>query len=290
MALTMLHYYFLKQSIEKIPGNIKNNLEYDNDLLFNLSTFNDLGVFYKLFNPVRKDKYRLNELLESEKFYEFILECLHICKRANDYRQFLFIHAMTAHFILQRHVDQYLSVRLSKSLRYDAACNMIDYYYAMAEDNLDLTKTALTDYFPGGFVYYDYMESLIHKPFIKVFSFFCTKSYFTHSMKMKKNFYAHFNRSKTRVKLVFYKLYDILLNHRGKPKASLYLYTSKVDTSLFNLRKKPYLIGETTYTYSLEDIIANALAETKEITDAMVQFISYDNDKPLKKILKIKEI
>ncbi len=286
MALGMLHYYFLKQVIEKLPYNIKNNLEYDNDLLFNLATFNDLGLFYKIFNPIKKDKYRLNEKLESDKFNDFILECIYICKKNNNYQQLLFIYAMISHNILHRHISEYLSIRLSKKLRFDTACNMIDYYYTKANDNIDLTKVALTDYFPNGFIYHDFMEDLIHKPFIKVFSFFCTDSYFNHAMKMKKCFYSHFNRSKTRIKLIPYKLYDIIFNHRGKPKASLYLYTSKVDTSLFNLRKKPYLIGENTYTYSLEDVINNALNETKRWIDAIHQFISYDNDKLLKKAIQ----
>lgn len=289
MALCMLHYYFLKQTIEKIPAHIKDNLEYDNSLLFNLATFNDLGIFYKLFNPLKKDKYKLNDKLDSEKFDEFILECIQICKTKNDYAQLLFIYAMISHTVLIKHINPFLSTRLTKKIRYDTACNMIDYYYTKANDSIDLCKTALTDYFPTGFIYHDFMDRLIHKPFIKVYGFMCSNEYFTHAMSRKYFYYAYCNRSKTKMKLIAYKLYDLLFNHRGKPKASCYLYSSKVNTSLFNLGKKPYLIGDNTYTYTLDEVIQNAASEAKEYIDAVNAYISYDNDKYLKKILHIEK-
>ncbi len=289
MALSMLHYYFLKRIVDNTPTPIKEKLEYDNDLIFNLSTFNDLGMFYKLFHPVKKDKYKLNEKLSSEQFKDFILECLFICKKNNDNQQLLFIYAMICHNILKENIDTFLSARLTKKLKYDIACNMIDFYYAKAYDKLDLTKIPLTAFFPNGFTYYEFMEELIHNPFIKIFSFFCTKQYFSHAMKRKKFYYSYCNRSRTKIKLIFYKFYDWIFNHRGKPKASHYLYTKKVNTTLFNLRNKPYLIGEETYTYSLENVIDNAYNLAKDNLEVINQYIFYDNDKPLKKFYKIEK-
>lgn len=287
MVLCMTHYYFLKKLIDKLPASIHNNMEYDNDLLFNCATFTDAGIFYKIFNPIKKDKYQLNNKLKSDKFDEFILECLYICKNNNNYKQLLLIYALIAHNILEEHISKFLSVRVTRKLKYPQICNMIDFYYSKANDNIDLTKQRLTEIFPNGFTYHDFIENLINKPFIKVFSTFCTKSYYKKSLRRKDFFYTYFTRSKTKLKLIPYTIYDFLFNHRGKPKARYYLYSSKVDTSIFNLTNKPYLIGDETYNYSLDDVINNALEEAKEYVDAINLYISYDNDKQLKKIFNI---
>lgn len=287
MTYSMLSYYFLKQVLDVQPNRIKEKLEYDKDLLFNLSTFNDLGSFYRLFQPLKKDKYKLHEMLQTDTFHEFIYECILICKKNNDYNQLLFIYAMVSSYVLKNHILPYLSVRLSKKLTYTKACTMIDYYYASSRDSLNLTKLSLSDYFPTAFTYYDWMEELIHKPFIKTFKFFCTKPYFMKCYKKKRFYFTYCTRSKTKLKLIPFKLYDWILNHRGQPKASHYIYTSKISTSLFNLNKKPYLVGEETYNYCFDDIISNALSETKQYTDAINLFISFDQEKPLLRMLHI---
>ena len=44
MALCMLNYYIFKDSLESLDKQVIEKMEYDYDLLFNLSTFNDLGL------------------------------------------------------------------------------------------------------------------------------------------------------------------------------------------------------------------------------------------------------
>lgn len=278
MPLAMTQYYFLKDIINSLPLNVKNNLKYNNSLLFNVATFNDCGIFYKLFNPIRKDKYKINDKIHSQLFNDFIIECSYQCKKNDNYKQLLFLYGIITNHILKENIDKYLSIRLNKKLTYDKACNIIDCYYAKLNDNLDLTKVSITDYFKDGFKYTDYMESMIHNPCIKVFSFFCTKTYFSHSLKIKKLYYKYFTRSKTKIKLFPYKIYDLIFNHRGKPKATSYIYTKKIDANLFNFNKKPYLINDITYNNSLDDVINDAKGQALEIIKSLNSYIFYDKD------------
>lgn len=287
MSLNMLHYYFIKKIMNNVPKNIISNFSYTNDLLFDLSTFNDLGIYYKIFNPIKKDKYKIYDKLQSDKFNDFIIECIAICKKNNDYNQLLAIYSMISHNILQNHVDTFLSVRLSRRMKYDKACNMIDSYYAKINDSINLYKTDLTEYFLNGFKYYDFLDDLIHNPLIKHFSFFCSKEYFSKSTKRKYIMFKYFKRSNTKIKLIFYKLYDLIFNHRGKPKASLYLYPKRLNTTIFNVTKKPYLIGDETFNYSLDEVIDNALNEAMEHINALNTYLFFDNDKNLKKLYKL---
>ena len=190
----------------------------------------------------------------------------------------LFLYGIITNHILKENIDKYLSIRLNKKLTYDKACNIIDCYYAKLNDNLDLTKVSITDYFKDGFKYTDYMENMIHNPCIKVFSFFCTKTYFSHSLKIKKLYYKYFTRSKTKIKLFPYKIYDLIFNHRGKPKATSYIYTKKIDANLFNFNKKPYLINDITYNNSLDDVINDAKGQALEIIKSLNSYIFYDKD------------
>lgn len=278
MPLAMTQYYFLKDIINSLPLNVKNNLKYNNSLLFNVATFNDCGIFYKLFNPIKKDKYKINDKINSQLFNDFIIECSYQCKKNDNYKQLLFLYGIITNHILKENIDKYLSIRLNKKLTYDKACNIIDCYYAKLNDNLDLTKVAITDYFKDGFKYTDYMENMIHNPCIKVFSFFCTKTYFSHSLKIKKLYYKYFTRSKTKIKLFPYKIYDLIFNHRGKPKATSYIYTKKIDANLFNFNKKPYLINDITYNNSLDDVINDAKGQALEIIKSLNSYIFYDKD------------
>lgn len=287
MSLNMLHYYFVKKIMNNVPKNIISNFSYTNDLLFDLSTFNDLGIYYKIFNPFKKDKYKIYDKLQSDKFNDFIIECIAICKKNNNYNQLLAIYSMISHNILQKHVNTFLSTRLTRRLKYDKACNIIDSYYAKINDSINLYKVDLTEYFLNGFKYYDFLDDLIHNPLIKHFSFFCSKEYFEKSMKRKYFMFKYFKRSKTKLKLIPYKLYDLLFNHRGKPKASLYLYPKRLNTTIFNVTKKPYLIGEDTFNYSLDDVIENALNEAMQYVNALNGYLFFENDKALKKIFNL---
>jgi len=287
MILNMTHYYFFKKLVESIPTHLHDNMEYDNDLLFNLSTFNNVGTFYMLFNPIKIDKYKFDDNLKSNKFNSFIMECLYICKKKNDHMQLLFIYAMVAHNILEQKINDYLVPKIEKKRSYSKMCNMIEFYYAMANDNINLTKINLTKYFPNGFIYHDFMDKLITNPFIKVFGAFCTKQYYTKAYNRKKLYFNFFTRSKTKLKLIPYLLYDLIFNHRGKPKAKNYLYSNKVDTSILNLTNMPYLVGDETFTYSFEDILNQALEEAIEYMEAINSYVINDNPKPIKKLFKI---
>ena len=131
------------------------------------------------------------------------------------------------------------------------------------------------------------MESMIHNPCIKVFSFFCSETYFSHSLKCKKIYYKFFTRSKTKIKLLPYKIYDLIFNHLGKPKASNYIYTKKVDSNIFNFNQKPYIINETTYNYSLDDVIKNSKVEALDIIKSLNSYIFNDKDDFKNELIKL---
>lgn len=287
MALCMLNYYIFKDSLESLDKQVIEKMEYDDDLLFNLSTFNDLGLFFKLFNPFKKDKYQIYKKIYNNDFYKFILECIGIAKANNNYQQLLFIYAMCSSFILKKNFDSFIKDKLSRRLSYDKACNMIDYYYAMSKDNLDLTKIKLSKHFKNSFIYHNYMEDLIHNPLIKIYKFFCSKRYFTHSMVMKGYYYSSCTTSKFKLKYIPYFIYDILFNHLGKPKACSYIYNKRIKTSILNLAKKEYVVDDIVYNYSIEDIYNNSLNEIKAWYKAINQFIFFSDEKAIRKIFNI---
>lgn len=287
MALCMLNYYIFKDSLEYIDKQIMDKIKYDDDLLFNLSTFNDLGLFFKLFNPFKKDKYQIYKKIYNENFYSFILECIYNAKTNNNYQQLLFIYAMCSSYILKKNFDSFIKNKLNRGLTYDKACNMIDYYYAMAKDKIDLSKVKLSKLFKNSFIYHNFMDNLIHNPLIKTYKFFCSKRYFTHSMVMKGYYYSSCTTSKFKLKYIPYFLYDVFLNHLGKPKACSYIYTKRINTSILNLAKKEYIVDNISYNYSIEDIYNNTLNEIKDWYKAINQFIFFSDEKEIRKIFNI---
>ncbi|HIT43461.1 TPA: hypothetical protein IAA91_01290 [Candidatus Avacholeplasma faecigallinarum] len=286
--ITMLNYYFFKRCLESLPNHIKNNLEYDNDLLFNLSTFLDLGYYYKLFNPIKKDKYKLNIILKSDdRIFDFVLECLYICKKKNDYQGLLLIYAILSNKILSDYITPYINLYVDKKNSYQKLSNMIDYYYTKAIDKIDLTKISIASIFKCDFIYHDFIEQTIHNPLIKVYKFFCSKPYFTRALKRKEFYFTYCTLSTTKIKKLGFLLFDLIINHFKKPKFNQFIYSNKVNTTIFNLGKKPYLIGEETYNYNFDELLDQALKKTNTYIDAINQYIQYDNDKQLKKLWNI---
>ena len=105
-------------------------------------------------------------------------------------------------------------------------------YYTQIIDEIDLTKTSIYKLFPNSFYYTKEMNDLISHPMIKIYSFLEPNNYFTKAMKKKKSYYK-----KRR-------------------------YLKFMDLEFLNLDKKPYIIGDQTYSYSLNEVIELARKNT----------------------------
>lgn len=288
MQGAMLHYYLFKKLANQFPSKLIDNVKITDDLLFNLSTFNDLGLFFKQFNIYKKDKYRLDLKLQDEKKFKlFITECVYTCKYNDNFYQLLFLDAIVTHSILAKHIEEYLSSRVSFKLSYQRALSMLDNFYTTVNDLSNLSKKSIYSLFPNSFEYYSWMNDLISKPIIKTYSCFSCETYYKHSMKMKK-FYYRFC-SKGIIGNIFNTFFDIFVSHRGKKKLLKAMYRKKIDTSLLNSEKKPYLVLDKSYSYSFDEILDNAYNEAKAYTDAIHQYMFYNNSKPLKNHLPIDE-
>ena len=227
MSLTMLYYYNLKEIIKKLPPNVSQTMDLSDDNVFNYATFSDLGSFYRpgLF---RKDKYRLDIKLKDENFYNFIYETLVKFMKMANANELLLIYAMIAHHILEDEIQKYLSSRITVKDTYKRLTARIDRYYTKIFDDVDLSKKSIYSMFPNGFTYTKEMNEVISHPFIKIYSFLNTNNYFTNAMKAKKRHYKH------------------------------KLYPKRLNLEVLNLDNKPWLFGEETYNYSLNEVILNA--------------------------------
>ena len=285
--ITMLYYYNLKNIIEKLPDNAKRSLDLSDDAIFNAATFPDLGRFYTQ-NLIKKDKYQINVKIEEDKFFDFLFEITQTFKKEVNPEQLLFIYGFINHYYLKNNLEKYLSVRVDKKNNFDSLTNMLDYYFTKIIDSYDLSKNTIYQKFPNSFNYTESMDDLIHNPLIKIFSFFGSKEYFEKAMKHKKHYYKVLSK-KNYLRIIPFTLYDLIFNHRGKPKAKNYVYKNKVNTKILNLQNKPYLIDEETYNYSIKDIIDISLKEALETIKKINNFFFYNDDKEYRKLFNIEK-
>ena len=252
----MLYYYNLQEIIKQLPKNITQSMNLSNDNVFNYATFNDLGNFYKpgLF---RKDKYKLAIKLQDEHFYDFINEAIIKFSKTANPDQLLLIYAMLAHYILEEEIQKYLSARISKIEPYILLTKKIDKYYTQINDDINLSKTKIYNLFPRSFVYKKEMNDLISHPMIKVYSFLESNNYFLRAMKKKKSYYKRC------------------------------WFPKVMDLEFLNLEKKPYIIGEQTYTYSLDEIIESARKKTLKQISIINEHIFDKKDEKYNELFKI---
>ena len=132
------------------------------------------------------------------------------------------------------------------------------------------------------------MDDLVKNPLIKVFSFFGSNEYFTKAMSHKIKYYRSFTK-RNKLKLIPFKIYDIIFNHRGKPKAKHYHYKNKVDTTILNFQNKPYLVGDDTFSYNIKEILEIALKESLEEIKIVNAFFFNNDEKEYRKLFNIEK-
>ncbi len=287
MMITMLYYYNLKKIIDKMPSHVTKSMDLSDDSFFNAATFSDLGRFYTQ-NLIKKDKYSIHKKIEGDHFKEFLFECTQTFKKDINPEQLLFIYGFINHYFLNNQIQAFLSSKVNKKVSFDYLTNMLDYYFTKVNDSYDLSKNTLYQKFPNGFQYTESMDDLVRNPLIKVFSFFGSKEYFTKAMIHKKRYYRSFAK-RSILKYIPFKIYDIIFNHRGKPKAKFYHYSNKVDTKILNLQNKPYLVGDETFTYNIKEVLDLALKEALDMIKIINSFLFNNDEKEYRKLFNIEK-
>ncbi len=224
MKAPYLHYTFFKKVTLNIESMIKKEIEYDDNLIFNLANFNNIGYFYSLKSF--KDKYQFTDKL-NEKFDEFIVECLLNIEKHNNYNQLFFLYSLVASNTLEKYLNKYLESIENDKLNDEEIYKMIDFSIS-SKDNIDISKNNLYKIFKNSFEYYDYMDELIHNPCIKLFRFMASTNYFKRCYKNKKKYYKSFMKTNLRypIHLLVSKMF------RSKKRTKDMLYNDPRDTDI----------------------------------------------------------
>lgn len=275
----MINYYFLKDVIKHIPSEIECELIYDDSLLFNFANFLNVPKFYCLYNLFKKDKYDLNKKFE-EDFNTFFLECAIYLHQLNDYKRLFFLYSILAINNFKKRLNPYLEKVKDKNDSFEKCYNMLDTYLANKEQ-IDLTTTPLYELFNNAFIYYDYVEDLIHIPLLRAYKFMGSSGYFKKSYKR----FRHFAKKNTtgKYKKGFYNLFDHMFG-KNKQKKKYFLYTKDMNMNLLNLKddESKELSQET-----FNDVWEISLKTTLEDITALNDYLFAKNEKNFRKRFNI---
>lgn len=228
MNAPYFHYSFFKKVTEGIPYYIKKEIEYDDDLIFNLSGFNDIGNYYSLKSF--KDKYNFTNLL-NEKFDEFIVECLIKLSKENNYQTLYFVYALISNHILDKYLNEYVDSVKGNNLRKEKLLKMIDFSIA-SKENTDIKNNNLYKKFKNSFTYHKYMDNLIHEPCIATFKFLASTEYFKKCYKKKKKYFKTF--TKFNYKYPYHKFISILFRSKKNIKDFIMKDKRNIDLILIS--------------------------------------------------------
>ena len=279
----MLHYYFFKDLVDNLDKQIKENLEYDDSLLFNLANFNSTPSFYKLFNLLKDDKYAIQDYFDKDSFNSIIIESAINLQKNNNYNQLLFLYGMISHKILNDYLYPYINALKPNITSFNTALNMLDFYYAKRNE-FDVTKESIYIKFNTSFKYYDYMDELIRFPMVKVCKLMSSNTYFTKCYKRKKKFYKRFAIVKYRS---FWLRFTSLFYLKNGIKPKDFPYKKNIDSSLLNMKRVEYKIGDQIYNDNLDEIINKALKESLSIIKAINSYLFENNESKFRKIYNI---
>lgn len=287
MANPFSNYYFLKDLLSQIP---EENLpkQPDNHLLFKYALFPTVGEFYALLHPLKKDHFSLHEQLLAYRTPIFIYECLEQSAEKDSPEQRFFAYTIALSHFFYTKLDEYLNCfSYKKKKRIDVEKN-IDTYFFMKNEKMPITQVNLGDYFFDSFAMTDEEMELIHLPMIKAYGFFCSDSYFNHAYLQAHRYYSSYVRSKSGIKRIPYFFYDLLLNHRkGKRKASTFLYSRKIDTTVLNLQKKTYSNQNASTKDTLDEFYDKTLKDAKKLISLLNKYFSTGNSQPIVKYYHI---
>ena len=282
----MLEYYFFKEALSRLDEIKKKDFILNDSTIFNYATFLDIGKYYR-YNSLKKDKIKLEEKLDNlEEFPKFLTECLIEVNIHYSSEKLMLLYAMASSYILKIRIYPYLRTKVNETQSLDEILKMIDYIYTKKLDSWELNKIKLTKKFPDGFIYILDMYEAIHYPLIKIYKVFVNENYFKKCYKKKKKFYSFFTSSLYIIKLPYLKIMGLRLKNKRK-KLTSYFYSNKIDTTILNKGKASYKIDNKEYKYTLDEQIELALKEATNLNEAIYDYVLFNKDKEIRKILKI---
>lgn len=278
----MTRYYIFKKICNKLPQDLLSNMNIEDEKLLNLADFLSTPFFYK--RNIKKDKYKIYETLNGDKFYDFFTEVLISSSKYFSYDVLLLCYALITYRLENEYLIPYINELKADSTDVDEALNMLDYYFAKKIDNMDLKKTNLALKYPDAFTYLNFIDKIIHHPIIKTCSLFETKNYFIRAYKKKTHFYNYYTKSS----LGFTKLYAFIYKKLSKNKTINHsFYIDVMDTALLNMPKKSFTINNKTYNYNLDELINHIMKASFEYYNAINDYLIFGKDKKIKKLLNI---
>lgn len=286
MEGAMLEYYFFKEALARLNDSEKKDFISNDSTIFNYATFLDIGKYYR-YNSLKKDKIKLIEKLDNiDDFPKFLTECLIEVNIHFLPEKLMLLYAMSSFYILKLRIYPYLKTKVDADESLDEILKMLDYSLSKKFDSWELNKIKITKKFPDGFCYNPNMYQVIHYPLIKIYKLFISENYFKKCYKKKKRFYSFYNSSFYIFKLPYLKLIGMRLKNKRKNLTS-YFYSNKIDTTILNKGRKPYSINNKEYKYTLDEQIELALREATNLNRAIYQYVMFNKDKDIRKLLKI---
>lgn len=264
MNALYLHYAFFKRVTEGLDDYIKKEIEYDDNLIFNLSGFNNIGNYYSLKSF--KDKYKFSEGL-NENFDTFITECLLNISKNNDYQKLYFLYALISSHVLDKYLLDYIESIEGKNLSKEKLYKMIDFSIASI-DKVDISNNNLYKMFEESFTYYDYMDDLIHEPCIMTLKFMASKEYFKKCYKKKKKFLKSF--TKRNIFFLNHKIINVLFRSKKNTNDFIMKDNRKIDITLIS-----------------NETLQKAYNEVKNIINEVNDYLFNFNEKGVRKIFNI---
>ncbi len=278
-----IRYYLLKDSICFIDNKLKIDDDISNTNIFKYAMFYDIGNFYNLLKPLKKDKYNLSKKID-ENFITFLEECMITAYNNSSLKQEIFCYYLLASNIINKYFGDYM-----KNFRnYFDANNTLDVYFFNKNEKIKLNQTNISHYFFNSFNLNKSDKELLNDVIKKKFGFFCSDAYFDNCYNSTKFYYNYLSRSNTGFKKIIYFFYDVILNHKKyKLKAKYFILPRKIDTTILNLNKNEIIINNEKVNYDIIELYNIVLKEIKKGYDALnLYFNQEQNIKLFNKLYK----
>ncbi len=264
MNRIIIKYYFFKDLLTKLNNNLIIKFNYNNDDLFNYSSFIDLPSYYNFY---KKSKPFFNKNVfnnDNDIFLSFIRELVLNIDRKNDFDNLLFIYGLLSSFILDKNLDKYYESNEIEDK--NIIDNMLDYHLMKTNDNIDLSSNYLFKLFKN-INYTNKMKQLVHYPFVKIYNQFGEVQFINNCYKKRKSFYKHYA-----IKNIFSPKF-IFKNKKYKLKYRYIKYES-IDEKLLS---------------DLDYIINKSIYEVNEYIDTINLYLFENKDKDFRKLFKIND-
>lgn len=290
MPATITHAYFVRDTINMLPSNIKNNLDIKRSMMFGQST--DSLIFYNLFSilPGKKIR-RFQRVFHTSNTQSFFINLLKYIKdnNINDIDTFSFTVGFICHYVLDSTIHPYIIYKtgvFDKKNKYSYKYNNLHSFMEVFLDNYMIKKNEKTN--PYKFHISKFCFDT--RPFSKElnntidFSFYNTykinnmnKIYYK-SIKQMKYSLDLFRRDQYGIKKFIYKIFDTFTTNKTfRFEAISYHYTLDDKHNFLNqdhsLWRNPTTYSMTS-TESFNDLYLKAIKKAKVMICASFDYIN----------------